>query len=111
MPLKCKKKICVVYGEGAVIDQMCQKWSAKFCAGDFSLDDALRSGRPVEVDSNQIEKLIEKNQHYTMWEIAKIFKSMKLLVKIKNVYFILWKKTIWTFWPTRYFNNQIFFAI
>ena len=55
MQLKCKKKICAVYGEGAVTDWTCLKWFAKFCAGDFSLDDAARSGRPVEVDSNQIE--------------------------------------------------------
>ena len=25
-----QKKICTVYGEGAVNDQMCQKWFAKF---------------------------------------------------------------------------------
>ena len=48
-----QKKVCAVYGEGAVTDQTCQKWFAKFCAGDFSLDDAPRSGRPVEVDSDQ----------------------------------------------------------
>ena len=47
-----QKKICVVYGEGAVTDRTCQKWFAKFRAGDFSLDDAPRSGRPVEVDSD-----------------------------------------------------------
>ena len=34
------KKICAVYGEGAVIDQICQKWFAKFSARDSSLDDA-----------------------------------------------------------------------
>ena len=28
--LKLIKKICVVYGEGAVTDQMCQKWLARF---------------------------------------------------------------------------------
>ena len=48
-----KKKICAVYGEGAVTDGMCQKWFDKFCAGDFSLDDATWWGRPVEVNSNQ----------------------------------------------------------
>ena len=52
-----KKTICAVYGEGAVTDQMCQKWFAKFHAGDFSLDDAPRLGRPVEVDSDEIEIL------------------------------------------------------
>ena len=46
-----------MYGEGAVTDQVCQKWFAKFCAGDFLLDDASWLGRPVEVDSDQIETL------------------------------------------------------
>ena len=30
MQLKHKRKICAVYGEGAVTYQMCQKWFAKF---------------------------------------------------------------------------------
>ena len=64
----------------------------KFRAGDFSLDNALRLGRQVEVDNNQIETLIENNQHYIMQEqenanIFKISKSIKLLMKIKNVFY------------------------
>ena len=58
-----QKKICAVYGEGAVADWTCQKWFAKFRVGDILLDDAPQSGRPVEVDSDQIETLIENNQH------------------------------------------------
>ena len=38
----------------------------KICAGDFSLDDAPWLGRPMEVDSNQLETLIENNQHSFM---------------------------------------------
>ena len=55
-----------MYGEGAVTAQMYQKCFAQFCAGDFSLNNAPRSDRPVEVDSDQIETLIENNQRYTM---------------------------------------------
>ena len=55
--METHKKICAVYGEGAVADWTCQKWFAKFCAGDFSLDNASWSGGPVEVDSDQIETL------------------------------------------------------
>ena len=66
-----------MYGEGAVTDRMCQKWFAKFHAGDFSLDAAPRSGRPVEVDSDQIETLTENNQRYTMLEIADILEISK----------------------------------
>ena len=29
-PKQTQRKICAVYGEGAVIDQTCQKWFAKF---------------------------------------------------------------------------------
>ena len=57
------KKICAVCGEGAVTDWTCLKWFAKFLAGDFLLDDAPWSGRPVEVDSDQIETLIETLYH------------------------------------------------
>ena len=72
-----QKIIHAVYGEGAVTDRTYQKWFLKFRAGDFSLDDAPRSGRPVEVDSDQIETLIENNQRYTMREIADILKISK----------------------------------
>ena len=75
----------------------------KFHAGDFSLDNAPWSGRPAEVDSDQIETLTENNQCYVTQEIPdilKISKSIMLLVKMKNVSFILWKKTHTDFWPT-----------
>ena len=88
-----------MYGEGAMTDRICQKWLAKFCAGDFLLDDTLQSGGPVEVNSDQIKSLTENNQHHITWVIAnllKVSKSIKLLVKMKNASFILQKKT-WTF--------------
>ena len=66
MQLKCKKRICTVYREGAVTEWMHQKCFVKFYAADFSLDDTPGSDWPLEVDSDQIETLIENNQHYTM---------------------------------------------
>ena len=72
-----KKRIHAVYGEGAATDWTCQKWFVKFHAGDFFLDHSLWLGRPVEVDSDQIETLIQDNQCYTTWEIADIVKIPK----------------------------------
>ena len=66
-----------MYGEGAVTDRTCQKRFAKFHAGDFSLDDAPRLGRPGEADSDQIKILIENNQCYTNRERADILKISK----------------------------------
>ena len=85
-----KENICAVHRKCAMTDRTCQKWLVKFHARDTVLDDASRSSRPVEVDSNQIETLIENNQHHTTLYIAdilKIFKSIKLLAKMKNTLF------------------------
>ena len=74
---------------------MCQKWFTKFCAGDFSLDYAPQSGTQVEVDRDQMETLIENNQCFMMQERAdllKISKSIRLLVKMKNVFYCMEKK-------------------
>ena len=56
-----QKMVCAVYGEGAVTNQTCQKGFTKFCAGDFLLEGDPWLGKSVEVDSNQIETLIENN--------------------------------------------------
>ena len=72
-----QKLICAVYGDGAVTDWTYQKVFSKFHARDFSMDNALLSGRPDEVDSDQIEMLTEKDQCYTTREIVKILKIPK----------------------------------
>ena len=41
-------------------------------------------------------------------DILKISKSIKLLVKMKNVSFILWKKSCELFWPTQYYSHTFF---
>ena len=94
--------ICAVYGEGAVTDRTCQKWFVKFCAGGFSLDDALWSGRPVEGDSDQTETRIDNDQCSTTGEVADVLKtsqSMQLLLKVKNEFYFM-EKSKRTFWPT-----------
>ena len=88
-----------MYGEGAVTDRTCQNWFAKFHAGNFLLDDVPQSGRPLEVDRDQIKTLTENNQRSTTREIANILripKSMKSLVKMKNGSYFM-ENTIWTF--------------
>ena len=83
MQLKHTKKVCAVYGEGAVTDQTCQKWFAKFCPADFLQDDAPTTvGRLVEVESDQIETLIKNNQRYTAREVADILRCPNQVLKV-----------------------------
>ena len=74
------------------------KCFAKFHVGNSSPDDAPWSGRPVGSDSNQIETLIENNQHYTMWEIADILKS-------PNQYSCWWKYKICLLFYGKYYMD------
>ena len=83
---KVQRNIYAVCREGDRTDQTWQKQFAKFHVGYFLLDNVPWSGRPVEVDSDQIETLTEKIQHYNMWEIAnilKVSKSIKFWGKMK----------------------------
>ena len=74
----------------------------KFHARDFSLDDAPRLGRPVEVNSDQIETFIEQStlyhlgncQHTQNMQINEVTSENEKLVKVKTkvISFILLKK-------------------
>ena len=82
---------------------MCQRWFVKFRAGDFLLANTPLLDKPVEVDREQIEILIKNNQYYCIWKIGdvlKIYKLMKLLVKMKMCHFT--EKNKRTFWPTQH---------
>ena len=89
-----KKKICAVYGEG---DRLIKYVKSRLWI--FMLDISHWTMLHGWVDELKLIEVksrhIENNQHYTMREIAnilKISKSLKLLVKMKNVSFILWKE-------------------
>ena len=53
------KNIRDVYDEEALKDRQCRNWFDEFRSGDFSFKDEQRSGRPNEVDDDQIKAIIE----------------------------------------------------
>ena len=60
------KKLRDVYDGEALKDRQCRNWFDKFRSGDFLLKDEQRSGRPNEVDDDQIRAIIESNQQPTV---------------------------------------------
>ena len=59
-----------MYGEDVLTERQCQNWFAKFRSGNFDVEDAPRSGRPVEADEDTIKALIDANRRITTREIA-----------------------------------------
>ena len=83
-----QKKMCAVYGEGAVTDWTCQSGLQSFRL-DIPHWSMLYSW-VEQLSWQRSNRDIENNQRYTMQEIItllKISKSIKLLVKMKNVFF------------------------
>ncbi|GFV02815.1 histone-lysine N-methyltransferase SETMAR [Trichonephila clavipes] len=46
------KKLTDVYGEGVLTVRQCQNWFAKFRSGDFDVEDAPHSGKPIEAEKD-----------------------------------------------------------
>ncbi|GFV25146.1 histone-lysine N-methyltransferase SETMAR [Trichonephila clavipes] len=59
------QKLIDVYGEGVLTVRQCQNWFAKFRSGNFDVEDAPRSGRPVEADKDAIKALVDANRRIT----------------------------------------------
>ena len=58
------------FGPGTTTERTAQWWFKKFCGGDESLEDDERSGRPSEVDNDQLRTLVEANPRTTVRELA-----------------------------------------
>ena len=68
--VQARQKLCNVYGEDVLTERQCQNWFAKFRSGNFDVEDAPRSGRPVEANEDTIKALIDANRRITTREIA-----------------------------------------
>ena len=63
--------ICTTYGENALDVRSCQNWFTKFRSGDFNLNDKERSGRPVEVNDDLLQELLEEDPRQSTRQLAK----------------------------------------
>ena len=102
-------KISAVYGEGAETDPTGQKQFAKFRAGDFLLEDGPWSGRPVGVDSDQIEML--KCKHSVLGRMGDSQHTQNIPInqvigENEKCVFNFTAKPIHTFWPTQYLEGR-----
>ena len=81
------------YGEDAISYRTCKTWFAKFKKGDFSLEDALRSGRPMELDLEVLGPIVEEDSYLTIREMATmlgykqstIVREMEMLGKVAKL--------------------------
>ena len=56
----------------ALSGRACQKWFAKFRSGDYNVERASRSEKPVEIDNDKISALVDANRRYVTLDVAEI---------------------------------------
>jgi len=104
------KNLRDLYGDNALKERQYRNCFTKFRSGDFSLEDEPRSGRPSEVDDDQIKALIDLNRHVTEREIVEKLNIPKSTVheRIKSLGLVK-KLDIWVPHESKeiYLTNRI----
>ena len=88
--------ICHTMGEDVVSNRTAQNWFSRFKKGKFDLDDLPRSGRPLKVDVDALQQLIEEDPRLTTRDLSErlgcshvaIEKHLRELGKT-------WKYSVW----------------
>ncbi|KAL1122903.1 hypothetical protein AAG570_003228 [Ranatra chinensis] len=75
------RKICDVYEKDAAAERVCHKWFSRFRSGNFSVQDAPRSCRPTEINSDEVKEMVDTNPRYTTRQIAYILEISKSSVE------------------------------
>nr|XP_033202508.1 histone-lysine N-methyltransferase SETMAR-like [Bombus vancouverensis nearcticus] len=75
-----RKNICAVYGENTLSSRTCRKWFQRFRAGNFCLEEEVRSGRPPQTDGDKIRDLVEKSPSLTVQEMSNVLKIPKTTI-------------------------------
>ncbi|GFX65757.1 histone-lysine N-methyltransferase SETMAR [Trichonephila clavipes] len=94
------KNLCAVFGKDIVNVRTSQRWFSKFRAGDLSLQENDRSGRPSEMDNDVLRSMLGNNPHLTSREIAEEFGIHHTHTRttfgdyIKSLGFVL-KQSVW----------------
>ena len=86
------KDICAVCGEDAIAERIARDWFARFKRGNFDLNDAPRSGRPIKMDGDQ-SRWTETNS--VIVAIGSVVSSKVLSGNGKPLILLFWGKFMW----------------
>ncbi|GFY26412.1 histone-lysine N-methyltransferase SETMAR [Trichonephila clavipes] len=95
-----------VYGEEVLTKNHCQNWFAKYCSGNFDVEDAASSGQPVEAEEDKtVKALVDANWRITTLEIPE---RLKLSNSIFMIRFVEWAQNEIAVVPD--FHKRILFS-
>ena len=67
------RKLCTAFGEGAVTERTARNRFQKFRAGNETLEDEPRAGRPISLNNDDLKAAIESDSCLSCHELASRF--------------------------------------
>ena len=67
---ECHQKMCESLGINTVSYDTVKVWFRKFKAGNFNIENEPRSGRPIEVDCEQLKQIIDQDRNISTRNIT-----------------------------------------
>lgn len=68
--IEAHRNLSVVFGEECLSIKQCYNRFKRFQQGDFSIEDEQRSGRPSEIDLDQVQALVKSDRRQSTREMA-----------------------------------------
>lgn len=73
--VEAHRRLVEVYGPDVISQRTCYNWFDRFREGDRSLQDESRSGRPPELDLEELRRLVEADPKQTARDLATILST------------------------------------
>ena len=64
------RKLCTVFGEGAVSERTAGNWFQKFCSGNETLEDEPQAGQPISLNNGGLKAAVESDSCLTCHELT-----------------------------------------
>ena len=94
---KSGDEMCSEYIEDTVSLRVCYKWFSQFRSGNFSIEDAPRSGRPIVIENDELKQIVDQNPQFATKEIADIVNISKGIFSVIILVTFLKKGRFFTF--------------
>lgn len=78
----CTNSMCEHLSEGIVSERTVQRWFKKWKNGVLTLDDEVHTGRPLEINLDQLKEIVDSNPSFTCLDLSLEFNLSEETIRL-----------------------------